>query len=434
MQQLIILGNGFDLNCGLNSSYNGFFLNRFSQLFRTPKVIPDNFNEIKDELREKIEELFGDIRNDQAKDCSFEESKATNNSKYLNFSEWIEQWTNEGSNANIWDIIFLFASLCIGRDTESYEWQDVESLILEVISIVLSESLSFTSQIEYNKNFYLLGENLQGKEAFIELVQYLLSFGDNSSSGKAEKLFNELKKFERNFANFINSQFDLEKSDYVKNAIKLVENISRSDFSKIDVLSFNYSLDERFVSLLKKKQDNRIKTWSNIHGIASFTDPNTKILTNNRYNNEVRRLPAPIFGVDNHDIILKNNERDLRISFTKPYRVLENNVNSVRKSDGYTNTNLISIYGHSLARADYSYFETIFDENNLYNSTCKIEYFYYPGGEGSNGIVERQEAITKLYKLLTDYGSTLGETHGSNLVNKLNLENRLSVIPTTDLD
>ena len=214
MQQLIILGNGFDLNCGLNSSYNGFFLNRFSQLFRTPKVIPDNFNEIKDELREKIEELFGDIRNDQAKDCSFEESKATNNSKYLNFSEWIEQWTNEGSNANIWAIIFLFASLCIGRDTESYEWQDVESLILEVISIVLSESLSFTSQIEYNKNFYLLGENLQGKEAFIELVQYLLSFGDNSSSGKAEKLFNELKKFERNFANFINSQFDFPKCQF----------------------------------------------------------------------------------------------------------------------------------------------------------------------------------------------------------------------------
>ena len=101
MQQLIILGNGFDLNCGLNSSYNDFFLSRFSQLFRKTKAIPDSFHAIKDELREKIEEIFGDIQNDQIKDCSFEEAKATNNNKYLNFSEWIEQWTNEGSNVNI---------------------------------------------------------------------------------------------------------------------------------------------------------------------------------------------------------------------------------------------------------------------------------------------------------------------------------------------
>lgn len=91
---------------------------------------------------------------------------------------------------------------------------------------------------------------------------------------------------------------------------------------------------------------------------------------------------------------------------------------------------MISIYGHSLGRADYSYFETLFDENKLYYSNCKIEYYYYPGENENSRLINRQEAITNLYNLLTDYGKTLSETHGSSIVSKLNLENRISVIPS----
>ena len=42
--------------------------------------------------------------------------------------------------------------------------------------------------------------------------------------------------------------------------------------------------------------------------------------------------------------------------------------------------------------------------------------------------MKRQEAITKLYNLLTDYGRTLSAAHGDNIINRHNLENQNSVI------
>ena len=44
--------------------------------------------------------------------------------------------------------------------------------------------------------------------------------------------------------------------------------------------------------------------------------------------------------------------------------------------------------------------------------------------------MKRQEAITNLYNLLTDYGRTLSVAHGDSIINRLNLENRISVIPS----
>ncbi|WP_270641779.1 hypothetical protein [Ligilactobacillus salivarius] len=35
MKQLIVLGNGFDIACGLKSSYSDFFLMRFNELLGT---------------------------------------------------------------------------------------------------------------------------------------------------------------------------------------------------------------------------------------------------------------------------------------------------------------------------------------------------------------------------------------------------------------
>lgn len=176
-------------------------------------------------------------------------------------------------------------------------------------------------------------------------------------------------------------------------------------------------MDDRFKDVLNRElDDNRLNTWSNIHGIA--------------HHEETPYYPAPIFGIDSHGILLQNGQSDFRISFTKAYRVIENKINGMRNSSGYAGKDLITIYCHSLGAADYSYFEAIFDENNIYYSDCKIEYYYYPGKNDKEKLIRRQEAITCLYKLLMDYGDSLSETHGDNIVNKLNLENRLSVIPS----
>lgn len=49
MKQLLILGNGFDLSCGLKSTYNDFFEWRLNNLFKTTDVdnIIDQLNKVK---------------------------------------------------------------------------------------------------------------------------------------------------------------------------------------------------------------------------------------------------------------------------------------------------------------------------------------------------------------------------------------------------
>lgn len=424
MKQLIVLGNGFDLACGLKSSYADFFKQRFSELFCDGKA--ENFEEMKEKLELKRNKILGDI-NEMTRDPYY---TIPNSCDYFKLCS--KKWCSNDT-LNRWDVIFLFAQVCIGKDINLYEWQDVESIIYEVVSIVLTPSLQFKSKVSY-KESAIVGK-YNGKQFFNKIVSHVSQIGKKGDvAGMATELLSELKKFETIFAKFIEEQFELNRKDeYISSAVDLLRGISRylpyiqmdtNAIEQIDVLSFNYSLDENFRSVI---EDSRINSWSNIHGVASFKTPNA-IKDKTDYNRDLG-LPAPIFGVDNHDIVNETNETDLRISFTKPYRVIENNVNGIRESTGYEGVDLISIYGHSLGRADYSYFEALFDENNLYNSNCKIEYYYYPGKDEETKVIKRQEAITKMYSLLTEYGMTLGDTHGGSIVNRLNLENRLSVVP-----
>lgn len=424
LKQLIVLGNGFDLACGLKSSYADFFKQRFSELFCDGKA--ESFEEMEEILEKKQNIILKESR-EMVHDPCFRNGCDC-------FKEYFERWCGK-TTFNRWDVFFLFSQLCIGKDVKLYEWQDVESVIYEVISIALLPYFRGGSKISYKENLIIDNRRFDGRGIFEEIVKYVSQTEKkNDIVGIATELLNELKKFETIFAQFIEEQFELTRDNsYINRAVDLLQDISRlsayeqgntENIEQIDVLSFNYSLDENFRKVIK---DSRINSWSNIHGVASFKIPNA-IKDKTDYNRDLG-LPAPIFGVDNHDIVNGTNKTDLRISFTKPYRVIENNVNGIRESTGYEGVDLISIYGHSLGRADYSYFEALFDENNLYNSNCKIEYYYYPGKDEETKVIKRQEAITKMYSLLTEYGMTLGDTHGGSIVNRLNLENRLSVVP-----
>lgn len=419
MKQLIVLGNGFDIACKLKSSYADFFLARFNDLFCDGQTKFDNLKEMTHVLNEKRDSIIWDISTtkkhinllyDEDHNCDYFKANSS-------------KWSNS-TRFNRWDVIFLFAQLCIGKDIESYEWQDVESIIFEVVSIALNNDHS--PKISYREEVDFGLRPLNGREAFEELVNYISYTGKNTHAEVAAELLSELKKFEAAFSDFIVNQIDWNQTTkgYINKAVKLYERISKYTKTKdcyqndqINVLSFNYSLDEKFIEIIDNEIDDyRLKSWSNIHGIA--------------HHNRNPYYPAPIFGIDNHDILSQNSCLDYRTLFTKPYRVIEGGINEVRDSGGYADTDLISIYGHSLGRADYSYFETLFDENKLYYSNCKIEYYYYPGENENSRLINRQEAITNLYNLLTDYGKTLSETHGSSIVSKLNLENRISVIPS----
>lgn len=93
---------------------------------------------------------------------------------------------------------------------------------------------------------------------------------------------------------------------------------------------------------------------------------------------------------------------------------------------------MIKFYGHSLAQADYAYFQAIFDGVDLYESQTKLIFFYRPWKKADGVRVSVAEARTdmnrKVANLLSTYGSTLdNKDHGKNLMHKLLIEGRLNV-------
>lgn len=108
---------------------------------------------------------------------------------------------------------------------------------------------------------------------------------------------------------------------------------------------------------------------------------------------------------------------------------MDNHVNSIRNNTFQDKVNVITFIGHSLNQADYSYFESIFDQYDIFHSNVKLEFYYYPGNITSKNSESERKAMKNIVRLLTSYGSTLKNEHGENIVNKLMLEQRLSVIP-----
>ena len=123
--------------------------------------------------------------------------------------------------------------------------------------------------------------------------------------------------------------------------------------------------------------------------------------------------------------------------FTKSFRTIDSYVNNIWRGRFILKRQIdvITIYGHSLGKADYSYFETIFDNSNLYDSrTCLQVYYYAEKNRPEKNLLEKRRIESALINLLTDYGKTLSNGHGENIVNKMVLENRIEVIPTTSLN
>lgn len=61
---------------------------------------------------------------------------------------------------------------------------------------------------------------------------------------------------------------------------------------------------------------------------------------------------------------------------------MSNHINDNRRYNFQKRVDVITFIGHSLSRADYSYFETIFDKYHIYDSNTKLEFYYYKEYDG----------------------------------------------------
>lgn len=385
--QLLIIGNGFDLECGLNSSFRDFFSTERESL------IP---------------------------------------ARFLHEGAYLPVWTpgrsEFNSNLTFWDLML--------KGQKKGNWCDIEAAILKQILDIDSLFSNFTrireatSKEMFYDPYYKAGELPSLK--FVEfpslikgidaINQYLLLHADTTdiSSQKSLSIFllNELHRLESAFAEFLRKQTWGQTADESASDKKRAEtSYEISAKSKLHILlSFALQSDDR---------------RSHTHSILSFNYTGPFDISSNEIGQRVaytnihglcREGEEIIFGIDGKENLVDEIARP----FTKTYRLLSlggPNARDVVRSD----TRCIKFYGHSLSDADYSYFQAIFDAVHLYSSDVSLVFFYRCFDE-KDPLIHRNEMMNKVINLLTAYGATLeNRDHGKNLIHKLLLEGRLSV-------
>ncbi len=449
-KRLIILGNGFDLSCGLKSKYIDFFKYRLQNLFETT-----DFDKIRDKLEEhetteedltfprslKGKKYIQTQLEDNLKNSSCYQENTDDKNKKEKMNQFTLNknggWKNYKSLTR-WDVFFIYAQKYLKSNIN--EWQDIENIINNVVTIALTKKNDL-KKVELKTVKTNLHYEENGEDKFKKIIYKYSGTANSSPEEIAHLLLFDLINFETEFSKYIYLQLDLKNDKkghfdlpYFINAEELLKEIIKIDdirtSTELSVISFNYTLGPRFKSKINDKLKNtfiKIETWMNIHGLSCYNDPNARAAIKPK-----GEIPAPIFGIDPEDVL--NCKCPARIIFTKPYRLITNKIDNINQTINFHDINEVNIYGHSLGEADHSYFYYIFDQINIYDNAVKLLFFYCPG-ELVNGIIDliNQQEIErhfteKVVKMLNNYGKR-SKYAREDIVTKLALEGRLSILP-----
>lgn len=430
INDLLIIGNGFDLQCKLKTRYKNFFEEKYGIDFKTEEFMELFPEKTYIQQRKNARDFFVQVFREAIYAYDSEKLTQSDSKSYgslinhfkkffrKNFSDFDPCLTN-------WDIIFI-SSYILMSNGNNFQWVDIEKMIFKVVTVVINNDKEVFSSLEFS--------NEQDRRQFINIVQYC--FKDNKDTPTS--MLDNLKKFEKSFASYIKETITNSQSTYFKNAEKLLKYLTSSHNGEsvhLDVINFNYSLDENIINQMIKEEcfsNISFNSWTNIHGVYSWNDSYTRSQIN-KLHDKITKLSPPIFGIDLHDISATTNSvnfNDPRIIFTKPFRLIDNQINNMRdkKHQFQKKVNNIIFFGHSLGHADYSYFESLFDIYNIYSSNVKLIFYYEKRNTNFQDRLSSQKTLEKIIKLLTSYGQTLPNQHGENIVNKLLLEQRLSLL------
>ncbi|WP_445343771.1 AbiH family protein [Bifidobacterium sp. ESL0819] len=391
-----MLGNGFDLQCGLKTRFEDFMQPRIARVKKMEDILSSSEDLPLITVRGPDgHELHG------------------NNLSYL---LWEKDLT-------VWDFILL-------EDKQKRAWYDVEECIKDWVNY---SSPSASSKPHLRQICDTFGKpdkdhwpDLQGP---IKADQCVLAYAtdfyrwDGQYSTLLDILSDQLRYFEGSFAAYILDQitFNNRYASYVDTLIGCLAN----DEMPEQVLDINYTkgrysasskstniLDFNYTDPVKLMWENS-PTCLNVHGLARENDI--------------------IFGIDGTNVNPEQESYANIVKFTKTYRIMALNnvphrslVRPYLSSDPDNATSTIKFFGHSLAEADYSYFQAIFDEVSLYESNTRLIFYY--NRKRPDGGNAKEEMFEKVNHLITTYGQTLdNKDHGKNLLHKLLLEGRLII-------
>lgn len=419
-EELVILGNGFDLSSGMKSKYGDYFKSReeiSSEIEDIWKLFKTTYYDDGSNVLQVLNEL----------DESNENYDVDKNK--IDFYKFL--YRTVFKIHTIYGFSFWEIPNIIETNDETL-WSDVERGILEYLKLFnnqysdVKEAIdsAVNNIIEWNKADFNDFRAINDKKKLFELHMILAIF----IATEKEKLdldkrettpirdilkkwdsfqsffSDELNRFEKQFLSYIDLVSKDEK--YKMNREILFKEIVSGEY-KCKVLSFNYTDYSRLVN----------SDVVNIHGSV-----NTKNI---------------IFGIDS---IFSNTENspnymnkiiDLK-PFTKTYRLLELDSNNVGNNVLDSDIKVIKFFGHSLSHADYSYFQSIFDYYDIYSNNIKLIFYFALHDDDKvdeQRIMKRKRSqISKVYALMEDYGKTMDNAdHGKNLLHKLIMEGRLSV-------
>ena len=303
----LILGNGFDLHCKLHSSYSDYIFKN-NQTFTYLKTIISEYKK-------------------QFNDC-------------IPYYENTTFKQIEINQINIFDFIFALLSL---SNIKNVAWFNVE----EIIQRSLQDN-PMHSQVSFPFVLKTIQEKKSDSYFNCDILASLIINKANLSSIYHEEQFysfllSELKQFEKKFGHFIKNQ-----RENIDNHCFSI-GLKNSRFEKCSQYTISFLCEEtEVVSVDNFNYDDC--------GFGAFSSKERNINGNTE---------APIFGIDS---IFPPN--DCRIIFTKTYRrMMEDMDNQIVKPPKIFEN--VVIYGHSLDKADYSYFFPIFDQLQLTNSLAK---------------------------------------------------------------
>ncbi|WP_424349838.1 AbiH family protein [Latilactobacillus sp. 5-91] len=411
---LFILGNGFDLMCGASTKIDDYLRYKDQQI----KGLGIN--------------LYSLITNLPI----ITKSK----SKYkVNYYFTPDERLNDETTLDFWTVLFLKNYYEI-RDTNNEKqnnkltkWVDIESLIFEVASgihnmfnIPPSERMLTTSDVEFIKTLLLKNgyPTYPNSNGILPELEETMEF-----------LFKELIQFDLNFANYLSyletnksADFSIQKEVYAKkkafwevNKKNKLLKLYQSDI----ILNFNYTDSQRPITFTSDGMLANPVNEINIHGRY----PDAKDSINNFNGNAV----PLIFGFDQS--LLDSFDSYQLNRFTKTNQLLELNRRYPAASrTGLFNPNIQDIYfmGHSLSKADWSYFYSIFDFLKVYeNENLKLHFLYsieYATDPNNSSFLGQYQS--SVFSLINNYGAKLNNiNNGDYLLTKLTLENRIDFIP-----
>ena len=403
-KNLLILGNGFDLWCGIKSNYKSFICSELENMCSEEEL--GNRRDVFEFFVEHLYELLGDFRH--------RDDKIVNGKIYT---------------LNTWYLIFIYKKL-LGDYSWSYienqmllelrGERDIKDRIIDTLLEVLKTQvyddedcaipyfIKILARILVLKNDEL---NMQSdrlhkqyvlceREKSYDEKHKLKIMCDDLKSSIANILLADLMEIEKRFGKYI---YEQQNASYRAKAQRLIsdifQDIESDEKKEFNILSFNYTrpwINGDIANCLNK---------INIHGYSEANGGKV------------------IFGID--DLEIKAYEIEYR--FTKVARIARlyaaTSANICRLDDVMgVCIERVYLYGHSLSKADYSYFRVLFDK---YIDTNVKFIFCYSVYDGTDEETERNRTISGITLIFGLYLEDRPECKGT--YQKLLLNKRIEV-------